>query len=205
MFALVTLGLMACAPMSRAFPPPLNVFAPNETMLSPTSTLNSTSIPLNINATSSSSPSSITSSIPDASSAITSSVPSASSALSSNGAAYSPPFDYPLDTSLSNVSVSLSPRWQDAHARARDHLASWTLEEKVNLTTGVGWQIGRCVGNIPAIPSQGFPGLCLEDSPLGVRFADFVSAFPAGINVASTLVLSHSRTSSADMVALTKT
>jgi hypothetical protein len=26
----------------------------------------------------------------------------------------------------------------------------------------------------------------LEDSPLGVRFADFASAFPAGINAAAT-------------------
>jgi beta-glucosidase len=60
------------------------------------------------------------------------------------------------------------------------------LEEKVQLTTGAGWMIGRCLGNIPAIPSQNFSGLCLQDSPLGVRSADFVSAFPAGINVAST-------------------
>ena len=44
---------------------------------------------------------------------------------------------------------------------------------------------GRCVGNIPAI-SDDFPGLCLEDSPLGVRFTDFVTAFPAGITVATT-------------------
>ena len=44
---------------------------------------------------------------------------------------------------------------------------------------------GRCVGNIPAI-AEDFPGLCLEDSPLGVRFTDFVTAFPAGITVAST-------------------
>ena len=34
-----------------------------------------------------------------------------------------------------------------------------------------------------------FPGLCLEDSPLGVRAADFVTAFPAGINAATTSVL----------------
>ncbi|KAF9569768.1 beta-glucosidase [Agrocybe pediades] len=31
-----------------------------------------------------------------------------------------------------------------------------------------------------------FPGLCLQDSPLGVRYADFVSAFPAAINVGAT-------------------
>ena len=41
-------------------------------------------------------------------------------------------------------------------------------------------------GNIPAVGE--WPGLCLEDSPLGVRFADFVTGFPAGINAASTYV-----------------
>jgi beta-glucosidase len=79
-----------------------------------------------------------------------------------------------------------SPAWQAAYSKARPYLSSWSLEEKVQLTTGAGWQIGRCLGNIPAVPNQGFPGLCIQDSPLGVRLADFVSAFPAGINVATT-------------------
>ena len=47
----------------------------------------------------------------------------------------------------------------------------------------------NCVGNIKAIPRKNFPGLCLEDSPLGVRFADRVSVFPAGVNTAATWVL----------------
>jgi hypothetical protein len=63
-------------------------------------------------------------------------------------------------------------------------IATFTVEQKVNLTTGVGWMVGRCVGNTP--PVDGFPGLCLEDSPLGVRLADFATAFPAGINAAAT-------------------
>ena len=96
------------------------------------------------------------------------------------------PFPYPLNTSLQGHSAYISSAWADAHEKARQRLASWTLQEKVNLTTGAGWSIGRCVGNINPIPTQNFSGLCLEDSPLGVRFADFVSAFPAGINVAST-------------------
>ena len=96
------------------------------------------------------------------------------------------PFPYPLDTSQQGNSAYISDKWATAHQKARQRLAGWTQEEKVNLTTGVGWSIGRCVGNIAEIPTQGFPGLCLEDSPLGVRFADFVSAFPAGINVATT-------------------
>ncbi|TRM61488.1 glycoside hydrolase family 3 protein [Schizophyllum amplum] len=45
---------------------------------------------------------------------------------------------------------------------------------------------GPCVGNTPAVPSIGYPSLCLEGEPLGVRYADLVSAFPAGVNTAAT-------------------
>ncbi|KAG8715739.1 hypothetical protein FRC09_016349 [Ceratobasidium sp. 395] len=82
---------------------------------------------------------------------------------------------------------SNTPRaWSEAHSLAQSFLKNTTLEQKVNITTGVGWQIGRCVGNIGAQPDIGWPGLCLEDSPLGVRNADRVTAFPAGINAAAT-------------------
>ncbi|KAG8741261.1 hypothetical protein FRC11_014901, partial [Ceratobasidium sp. 423] len=57
-----------------------------------------------------------------------------------------------------------------------------TLEQKVNITTGLEWEVGRCGGNISPIPEVGWTGLCLEDAPLGVRFTDRVTAFPAGIN-----------------------
>ena len=60
-----------------------------------------------------------------------------------------------------------------------------TLLEKVNLTTGTGWQSDNCVGNVGEIPRLGFKALCMQDSPLGVRFADYVSAFPAGGTVAA--------------------
>ncbi|THU83013.1 glycoside hydrolase [Dendrothele bispora CBS 962.96] len=76
--------------------------------------------------------------------------------------------------------------WDAAFEKARNFLQGFSLEEKVNVSTGVGWQNGRCVGNIPANEEKGFPGLCLEDSPLGVRFGDFVTAFPTGIHAAST-------------------
>jgi len=56
----------------------------------------------------------------------------------------------------------------------------------VNLTTGVGWEGEQCVGNVGSIPRLGLHSLCMQDSPLGVRFADYVSAFPAGVNVAAT-------------------
>ncbi|KAJ7451239.1 glycoside hydrolase superfamily [Mycena galericulata] len=75
--------------------------------------------------------------------------------------------------------------WASAVQRARAFVAGLTLEEKINITTGVD-VLGRCVGNTGTVPRIGWKGLCLEDSPLGVRFADFASAFPAGINAAAT-------------------
>ncbi|KAF3017183.1 hypothetical protein E8E14_012126 [Neopestalotiopsis sp. 37M] len=58
-----------------------------------------------------------------------------------------------------------------------------TLEEKVNVTGGF---TGQCVGNSGSIPRLGVPSLCLSDAPDGIRGNEFVSAFPAGIHVAST-------------------
>ncbi|KAI0324819.1 glycoside hydrolase [Cubamyces sp. BRFM 1775] len=84
----------------------------------------------------------------------------------------------------SSLIPDFGPAWARAHSRAKQTISSWSLDEKVAATTGVGWMGGRCVGNIPAVAD--WPGLCLEDSPLGVRFTDFVSAFPAGITTAST-------------------
>ena len=59
--------------------------------------------------------------------------------------------------------------WADAYDKAVEFVSKLTLLEKVNLTTGVGWEGGRCVGNTGSIPRLGFPGLCNQDSPLGVR------------------------------------
>ncbi|KAI7519887.1 hypothetical protein KC316_g19991, partial [Hortaea werneckii] len=42
--------------------------------------------------------------------------------------------------------------WDRAYAQARDFVSQLTLLEKVNLTTGVGWQGEKCVGNVGAIP-----------------------------------------------------
>ncbi|PPQ69063.1 hypothetical protein CVT25_004239, partial [Psilocybe cyanescens] len=89
-------------------------------------------------------------------------------------------------TAPSSTPSNMSPEWVAAYTKAQIALKKLSLQDKVNLATGVGWQNGNCVGNIPAVSSMSFPGLCLEDSPLGVRYADFVSAFPAAINVAAT-------------------
>lgn len=103
------------------------------------------------------------------------------------------------------------PDWAAALAQAKDYLKSFNITEKIALATGVGSQNrlssylrscdmiriltvfllrqGRCIGNIPTIPNQNFPGLCLEDSPTAVRFADHVSIFPGGVTTAATWVV----------------
>lgn len=81
---------------------------------------------------------------------------------------YSPPFPREATRGAGN--------WEYAINRAKEWITQYnlTLEEKVGLTTGVGWQgkgFGNrsCVGNIPPIERAGFRGLCLQDSPTGVR------------------------------------
>lgn len=59
--------------------------------------------------------------------------------------------------------------WAQAYDKAVEFVSQLSLLEKVNLTTGVGWEGGRCVGNTGSIPRLGFPGFCNQDSPLGVR------------------------------------
>lgn len=61
-----------------------------------------------------------------------------------------------------------------------------SLIEKVNITTGTGWAQDLCVGSTGPASNVGFPPLCLQDGPLGIRFADHITAFPAGITVGAT-------------------
>lgn len=76
--------------------------------------------------------------------------------------------------------------WVDAIAKAKADVAKLSEDDKVWLVTTSGWEAGPCVGNIPAIEKIGFKGLCLQDSPLGVRFADLVTVWPTGITTAAT-------------------
>ena len=75
--------------------------------------------------------------------------------------------------------------WEDAYSRAQTFVRQLTLAEKVNLTTGTGWETERCVGQVGAIPRLGFRSLCMQDSPVGVRDTDFNSVFPAGGTIAA--------------------
>ena len=58
--------------------------------------------------------------------------------------------------------------------------------DKVNVTSGTGWAQDLCVGNTAPANTVGFPALCLQDGPLGLRFLDHSSAFPAGVTVGAT-------------------
>ena len=86
------------------------------------------------------------------------------------------------------------PAWVAAYQKAAKLVGKMSLLEKVNVTSGTGWQMGPCVGNT-GTTSVGFPSLCLQDGPLGIRFAYPITAFPAGITTAATFNkdLMHSR------------
>ncbi|KAJ7160088.1 glycoside hydrolase family 3 protein [Mycena filopes] len=86
---------------------------------------------------------------------------------------------------LSSTASAQARSWTTAYAKASKAVSRLALEDKVNLLTGQG-DDSRCIGNTFAVPSINFPGFCLEDSPLGVRLASNVSAFPPAINVAAT-------------------
>ncbi|KAG0822804.1 hypothetical protein G6F19_011162 [Rhizopus arrhizus] len=75
--------------------------------------------------------------------------------------------------------------WDDAYAKAKVLVDQMSLEQKVNITTGVGWQNGPCLGNTYAIKNPDFPSLCLQDAPLGIRFSNNVTSGVAGINAAA--------------------
>lgn len=77
-------------------------------------------------------------------------------------------------------------RWADSYHKAWDLVRNMTLVEKVNVTTGVGWQMGLCMGNTGPADIVKFPSLCLQDGPLGIRAADQITAFPAGLTTGAT-------------------
>ncbi|KAJ3386796.1 hypothetical protein HDU84_001298 [Entophlyctis sp. JEL0112] len=76
--------------------------------------------------------------------------------------------------------------YYEATCRAQIDIARLTREEKLDLIMGIGWQGGPAIGNVAPIASIGFRGLNLQDSPMGVSIANDVTAFPSGLNVAST-------------------
>jgi len=76
--------------------------------------------------------------------------------------------------------------WAAAYQKASAAVAKISTQDKVNIVSGIGWNKGPCIGNTGSVNSIGFPALCLHDGPLGIRTVPGVSAFPAGVHVAST-------------------
>ncbi|ORY71720.1 glycosyl hydrolase family 3 N terminal domain-containing protein [Pseudomassariella vexata] len=77
--------------------------------------------------------------------------------------------------------------WEGSYAKAVELVSQMTLAEKTNITAGSGFFMGEpCVGNTGSALRVGFPQLCLQDGPLGVRSTDNVTAFPAGITTGAT-------------------
>jgi beta-glucosidase len=76
--------------------------------------------------------------------------------------------------------------WEESYKKAAAMVKQMTLPEKVNITTGTGWSMDMCVGQTGAVARLKFPSLCLQDGPLGLRFADNITAFPAGITTGAT-------------------
>ncbi|KAI1068150.1 hypothetical protein LB507_004296 [Fusarium sp. FIESC RH6] len=79
-----------------------------------------------------------------------------------------------------------SKNWEKSYELAAKLVGKMTLAEKVNITTGTGWSMGLAVGTTGAATNVGFPALALQDGPLGIRFADNATAWPAGITVGAT-------------------
>ncbi|KIM94749.1 carbohydrate-binding module family 6 protein [Oidiodendron maius Zn] len=71
-----------------------------------------------------------------------------------------------------------------AQNKAEASLKQLSINDKVGLVSGSG---GDCVGNTFSAPSIGYPSLCLQDGPLGVRQdSDNTTAFTPGIMAAAT-------------------
>ncbi|KAK2055696.1 glycosyl hydrolase family 3 N terminal domain-containing protein [Colletotrichum caudatum] len=79
-----------------------------------------------------------------------------------------------------------SKNWVESYKKAAEMVSRMTLLEKVNVTTGTGWMMGLAVGTTGPAVHVGFPQLQLQDGPLGIRFADNSTAFPAGVTVGAT-------------------
>lgn len=108
---------------------------------------------------------------------------SASAPFDTSAFDYSSPF-YP--SPFGGRALGGDSSWHEAYAKAYEFVQQLTIIEKVNLTSGTGWENGPCVGNTGDISRLGFQGLCMQDGPLGVRFADLISGFPCGLSSAAT-------------------
>ncbi|KAF7359758.1 Beta-glucosidase [Mycena venus] len=94
-------------------------------------------------------------------------------------------------------------RWRGTlgqRSHRKKFVSGLTLEEKIKVTARIdvsGLYVGNtgvhrscffpdCVQRDTNDPHLNWNGLCLQDSPLGVHLAQYVGAFPSGINATAT-------------------
>ncbi|KAJ3034856.1 hypothetical protein HDV00_004588 [Rhizophlyctis rosea] len=104
----------------------------------------------------------------------------------------------PSGTSVGPAPTAPAVDWSSAKSKAQALVAKLTSAQKAQVVSGIGQNNGfKCIGNIGSVSTINFPGMCLQDSPTGVRSASGNSAFPAAINVAATfdhdLILAHAQ------------
>ena len=87
------------------------------------------------------------------------------------------------DIDISNIG---DDRWVEAYNKAKNFLKSFSYDEKYRLLYGDYNVSKTCVGGISPIPDRGFPGICLQDGPAGVRPSDYTTIWNAAINSAAT-------------------
>ncbi|KAG2342713.1 hypothetical protein BDR05DRAFT_341767 [Suillus weaverae] len=75
------------------------------------------------------------------------------------------PLNPPTVSSDPQVVPDFAPAWSIAYQKAKNLISEYTIEEKVNITTGVGWGNGLCVGNTPSIKTSLVYVLRIRPSP----------------------------------------
>ncbi|GAA5799375.1 hypothetical protein HPULCUR_004789 [Helicostylum pulchrum] len=75
--------------------------------------------------------------------------------------------------------------WAESYTKAENIVSRMSIEQKVEVVSGIGYTNGLCSGNSGSTTNPYYPSLCLQDSPNGVRLADDVTAGVAGINAAA--------------------
>ena len=76
--------------------------------------------------------------------------------------------------------------WEKAYEKAEEHLKDYTIEEKSKLCYNSPMSMAPCGGCIAPNTDRGFPGMCLNDGPTGVRPSLSTQSWQAGINLAMT-------------------